>query len=191
MFFFFHINISNIFRTARNISFDIPNSSIYNQQSSIYIQQAKTMHASSIITLLLALSAGALASPTTQVSPASLSKRDIGIITNHVTGGCSSAPVISAFQDPKAASEVSNCMKFKANKGDHVGVHWGDLPSTKGLTFYYGSDCKIPANNQVLHRSKGSQDDCYVSKNDQIMAARFITAEARKGDPPQNFWVDQ
>ena len=146
------------------------------------------MHTSTLINLLVALSAGALAS-TTQTSPAPLSKRDLGSIATYAAADCSGSPIISVSQDPKASPDNPSCLKFKGNKGDHVGVHWGDVPGIKGLLLYYDDACTVGSNNQVFHRSKGSQDDCYILADRGILAVEFVTWELHAKDPPQDYWV--
>ena len=123
------------------------------------------MHTNTIIYLLLALSAGALASPTTPNSPAPHLKRDfiIGNISTYTTTDCSGDPINPTFQDPTADRKPGKCLPFGADPEAHIGIHWGSVPGTTAVQFGYpsknkGDECTGNLMVNVIYRDPSEQE---------------------------------
>ena len=131
------------------------------------------MRAFTIIHLLLALSAGALASLTTQASPAALLKRDyiMGNLSTYAAEDCTGDPINPTFQDPHADLKHGKCLPFGANPGANIGIHWGSVPGTTAVQFWFptaqeGDKCTgKPMDNIVYRDPVGQEFDCIFFKS--------------------------
>ena len=86
-------------------------------------------------------------------------------------------------------------MKINANKGDHIGVHWGDGPSVQGLMFATDLVCwtygaTLRRNETAPGSKEGRSDDCYLVEAEQeTFSINFVQWRCGLGQA-SSYWLD-
>ena len=145
------------------------------------------MHLSTIL-LPLALSAAALAAPSTNTTtPFPLTKRaTYGWLSSYAPDDTTCK---GFYYKPARPKVYADCLKFSP-VSDNVGINWGTWPlSYTGLDIFSDDNCKVSAgprvdappgdfNNPSFHKNKGANTCFSVKKQAKISKGQIKSVKA-------------